>query len=168
MLFRSAAAFVTRARQGSALVGVHVRRGDRAPEGDSFHREILLRPTYYRRAAAEMPRDACFAVFSDRPEDVEWCRAHLGLEDFGRVTYADGRDPIVDFFALSGCDHQIISASTFSWWAAWLNSNPSKIVVAPPLQQGYGPRSAENDLDTRLPAEWRIVPDDPPDRCGAP
>lgn len=160
----ASADFVARARQRPALVGVHVRRGDRAPNRNEI-RDMPLSPNFYRRAAAALPPGASFAIFSDRPGDIDWCRANLGLEELGPVTYADGGDPIVDLFALAGCDHQIISASTFSWWAAWLNPNPAKIVIAPPLQQGYGPRSADYDLDTRLPVDWRIIPDEPPDRC---
>jgi hypothetical protein len=38
---------------------------------------------------------------------------------------------INDFTLMSKCKHAVIGDSTFSWWAAWLNSSKKKIVICP-------------------------------------
>ncbi len=48
------------------------------------------------------------------------------------VDIPDARvNPVIDMQLMSLCDHQIISNSTYSWWAAWINNNQNKVVVSP-------------------------------------
>ena len=67
-----------------------------------------------------------FLVFSD---DMDWCKNNFKGDNF---IFCEKNDvDILDIFRMSLCKHNIISNSSFSWWGAWLNNNPTKIVVAP-------------------------------------
>jgi hypothetical protein len=54
---------------------------------------------------------------------------------------------------MSRCEHNIISNSSFSWWGAWLNRNPKKIVVAP--AQWFGPGNAHLPEHDIIPKDWK-------------
>jgi len=115
--------------QAALPVALHVRRGDYIAAGAY----AAMTPEYYRRAAAHIAEvsggaPTCF-VFSNDPG---WARENLNL-GFETVV-VDINDETTGHFDLhlqSLCAHNVIANSTFSWWAAWLNPNPDKIVVAP-------------------------------------
>jgi hypothetical protein len=46
------------------------------------------------------------------------------------------------------CKHFIVANSSFSWWGAWLSSNPNKIVCAP---QRWFKSTYEGDI---VPKSW--------------
>ena len=59
---------------------------------------------------------------------------------------------------MSMCDHNIISNSTFSWWSAWLNNNPNKIVVSP--KSWFKPdfeKQISYIQDDFIPKEWILL-----------
>jgi hypothetical protein len=49
---------------------------------------------------------------------------------------------------MSKCKYNIIANSSFSWWGAWLNQHPQKIVIAP---QKWSDTSENPDI---VPKEW--------------
>jgi hypothetical protein len=132
-------------------VSVHVRRGDyvTVPQTNAIHGVCPL--DYYREAAryvAERVADPVFFVFSDDPH---WVRDHLRLD--GETVLADHNRPDAapeDMRLMSRCAHHVIANSTFSWWGAWLDPRPDKIVVAPRrwFQEG------KLDTSDLVPASW--------------
>jgi len=122
-------------------VAVHVRRGDYLYL-DGFP---VMNMDYYNMAFEYIYGD--LYVFSD---DMDWCRKNFKNAKFIHL------NEYFDFELMRLCKHQIISRSSFSWWAARLNSNLYKKVVVPVQQleckivKGFG----KYGLAERDPVEW--------------
>jgi hypothetical protein len=56
-----------------------------------------------------------------------------------------------EMLAMSCCTHHIIANSTFSWWGAYLNIDPNKIVCYPSTWFGHALTHNTRDL---FPMEW--------------
>jgi hypothetical protein len=114
-------------------ISIHVRRGDYVsnPKAAKLHGNIC-NIGYYNKAINLMNKqikDPKYVIFSD---DIEWCIENLHLnENSTLVDRNKGVDSYKDMYLMSKCRHNIIANSSFSWWGAWLNRNPEKIVVAP-------------------------------------
>jgi len=109
-------------------VSLHVRRGDYVTDPDVNRRMLVLDERYYERAVdtiAERSADLRLFVFSD---DLDWCRRHLSAR--WPMTFMDGT-PADDLRLMSACRHHVTANSSFSWWGAWLDPRPDKLVVAP-------------------------------------
>jgi hypothetical protein len=110
-------------------VSVHVRRGDYAMF-DSIH---FLQPLNYYESAmnyfqSKFPNSK-FVVFSD---DIAWCKSKLSASHFA-IDFVDdhfGLSTCEEFWFLSKFSKAVISNSTFSLLAAYLD-NAGKEVVFP-------------------------------------
>lgn len=132
-------------------VSVHVRRGDYVTNAttNAYHGTCSLE---YYRAAFALVRDRVPAahvfVFSD---DTKWTRANLAFDaptTYVSVNPADRG--FRDMQLMSRCRHHVIANSSFSWWGAWLNPRPDKMVIAPGRWFAQG----ENDTRDLVPASW--------------
>lgn len=112
-------------------VSVHIRRGDYLNEVNS---KVFaqISPEWYFKAiemVKEQKSATHFYFFSD---DIEWCRQIFqNLDDTSFIDWNNGANSYRDMQLMSLCRHNIIPNSTFSWWGAWLNANPEKMVIAP-------------------------------------
>ena len=61
---------------------------------------------------------------------------------------------------MSQCQHNIIANSTFSWWGAFLNSNPNKTVVYP--NKWFGPSNWKLKTWDMFPPEWVCLTEESP------
>ena len=76
----------------------------------------------------EYIKNPVYLVFSD---DIKWVKEHIKID--ARKIYVSEMN-FSDFQELTimrYCKHNIIANSTFSYWAAYLNNNPEKIVICP-------------------------------------
>lgn len=106
-------------------VAVHVRTFNEVAHHDRVSPFLGL--DYYQQAINLFPEDALFVLFSDR---INWCKHHF--KEFNRnIVYIEDNDHVQDLFLMAKLKHHIIANSTFSWWGAYLNTNPHQIVVAP-------------------------------------
>lgn len=112
-------------------VSLHVRRTDYI---DAQHKHVhnLCSEKYYKDAVNKILQeypDAVFFIFTD---DKEWCKEHFQGPNFNVVELEEGEGTdIAEMMLMSRCKHHIIANSSFSWWAAWLNDAPDKLVLAP-------------------------------------
>jgi hypothetical protein len=142
----------------SKVVSLHVRRGDIAFAHETLRKANIthgapVTTDYITRAMAEFEPDTCFFVFSDSPKDIDWCRVNINAKN---IEFSKAESDIWDFTAMTLCDHHIIANSTFSWWAAWLDSKPRRRVIAPRVWSPPG-TGFTMVIDDLLPGDWQLI-----------
>lgn len=132
-------------------VSLHIRRGDYISDSktNNFHGVCSLE--YYHAAVhiiAERVENPHIFIFSD---DHEWAMNNLDFKyPSTLVDINSGDQGILDMVLMCQCEHHIIANSSFSWWGAWLNPSPEKIVIAP--KSWF--RNAPHDTSDLLPKAW--------------
>ena len=133
-------------------IAIHIRRGDYINDviTSQYHGSCSL--DYYLEAIKLLTsenNDYTLVFFSD---DSDWVKKELNDLPYSKIIVGHNKDgnSWKDMLLMSSCHHNIIANSSFSWWAAWLNINPEKTIVAPKSW------FADSDRDTTdlIPSQW--------------
>lgn len=136
-------------------VALHMYRGDSRNNEELY--DGICTELYYDGAVRYMQDrypNAIFFIFSNEPK---WVRGWVITLMKGQIKEGMSREEIrslenrfvlveansqhtgyLDMFLMSRCKHNIISNSSFSWWAAWINKNPCKLICAPSRWKNEG------------------------------
>lgn len=142
------------------VIGIHLRFGDM-----SFNQgnHAILKPDYYIRALRYLlerinGNEYRFMIFAESNDD-ELVKVYLEIfkkffninfEKFYEI-YGDMKD-WKELFFMSSCEHMIVANSTFSWFGAYLNNNPSKIIIRP--DEWFGINNQDKSLEDLFPTDW--------------
>ena len=101
-------------------VSLHIRA---APDAN-----VKCSMNYYKKAidkiASIAKGEVFYLIFSDIPTDI----GELGLDNY---RYVVGNPNYIDLWTMARCKYNITTYSTFSWWGAYLNDHPERVVMYP-------------------------------------
>jgi hypothetical protein len=122
--------------------GIHVRRGDYINLKDCY---AQLGMDYYSMAMGKVKANR-YVIFSD---DIGWCKRNFIGNQF---EFSENKQPHEDLAIMAKrCSSIIMANSSFSWWGAYLNKNPDKVIIAP--NKWFGPKLPHDTKDL-IPNEW--------------
>jgi hypothetical protein len=150
--------FMQNISHSKQLVCVHVRRGDKIRQ-KSIYNEYSLSLEYYENAISMMRTNfsSLALVFfvgggidqNQNNEDRAWVQKKLMEKySFNNITTLiepEHTSYFIAFDLMSRCDGLVVSSSTLSWWAGYLNKNASVIVA---------PKRCHNDKVTFIPEDY--------------
>lgn len=133
----------------SNSVCIVFRRGDYVG-----HPELDITELGFYRAAIDILqkrfRTLTYFVFSD---DIPWCKNNFKRKDI-ELDFVDQAytGPKAEFYLqlMLACKKYIIPNSTYPWWAAWLNQDPDKTVIAP--KKWF--KGQVEDVNPIVPKDW--------------
>lgn len=133
----------------SNSVSIHIRRGDYVKNPKYKKRLYVCKLEYYKNAMKYLNERFENLTFYIASDDHEWVKSNFELSK--HIKLIESKNALEDLYIMSKCKHNIISNSSFSWWAAWLNSNENKRVLAPNIW--FNPY-AKIDFRDVVPDSW--------------
>lgn len=131
-------------------VAVHIRKGDY----EGHYKFDLCNKDYYLSAIKYIEnflegKELYYFIFTEEPLNM-----FRGKRNYIEISHLENCG--IDLFMMSKCKHNIIANSTFSYWAAVLNRNEDKVVIAP--KYAYREKAILRKLP--IPSQWRAVDND--------
>jgi hypothetical protein len=138
-------------------VSMHFRLGDYKKIPD-YH--PIMSTEYYKNAIQHIINHLDYTpnvLYFCEDEDVECVNETIQLlkNEFPTIEFERATNTLDDWqqmLLMSCCNHNIIANSSFSWWGAYFNVNPTKIVCYPSVW--FGPKMSDVDTNDLFPDTW--------------
>ncbi len=138
---------------------IHIRRGDYL-NGKSH---AVCTEHYYNNAIAHALHSSKIKLFIVFSNDIAWAKENVHFQNVPAifVDWNTGENSWQDMYLMSKCPVNIIANSSFSWWAAWLNANKDKKVIAPSIwnrrELDYKDSYYTYDYSDIVPDSWERI-----------
>jgi hypothetical protein len=133
-------------------VSLHVRRGDYVNDQQTNAVHGICSMAYYQEALeilkSQLTVNFTTYIFSDDPE---WCQSNFDFIENKVIMPIIG--DVEDLTLMSRCKNNIIANSSYSWWAAYLNKNENKQVIAP--RKWFN--EATHNTEELTPKNWKRI-----------
>ena len=124
---------------------IHIRLGD-YEKNPEIHPSVTKEYIYNGLDHIKTyDRVVCFS------DNIDKCKE---IFKSNRFTYLSLEKDYTELYAMSLCSDNVIANSTFSWWAAWLNENKNKKVIAP--KNWFGPKGYQDYQDIYCNG-WMVI-----------
>jgi hypothetical protein len=142
-------------------ISLHFRIGDYI--NIQLHHPVL-QDTYYTKSIQEIiertgKNDWNIIYFCEKKDNESVKRRLFKIKrQFPSLEFHKAADSLADWeqmLLMSCSDHNIIANSTFSWWGAYLNKNPKKIVCYP--KQWFGAAYTDKNTGDICPPSWTEI-----------
>jgi hypothetical protein len=142
------------------FISIHFRQGDYKNLQDMHP---ILTYKYYENSLKEILKNTNYKLnkilyFCEKEDNEEINKIIVELKKtITGCAFIKVIDEVEDWqqlLLMSSCSHNIIANSTFSWWGAYLNTNPSKVVCYPEVW--FGTKSQNNTSDL-FPETWTKI-----------
>lgn len=110
---------------------IHIRRGDYVNNTftNSIHGSCSFQ--YYTDAITIIEQKKHIDNYFIFTDDLNWAKEKFKNRTNFHFINGNIDNPIIDLFLMKSCHNQIISNSSFSCWASYLNLNQEKITISP-------------------------------------